>query len=127
MTTILIFPVWNATIVEIDIGTSFDVVENHWLLTVAIISIALCIGAIFLHKNRPLQMKLGWLNILVVLVLGGLIYYFSQQMDNPFAFLFEVTIGLGTIAPVVNVIFTLLAIYSIRKDEKLIESMDRIR
>ena len=79
--------------------------------------------AIFLFKNRMLQMRICTLISLLIIFFVGLISYFSITTETNVA----VTIGLSSILPVIIFIFILMARRAVNKDEKLIRSVDRIR
>lgn len=80
---------------------------------------------IFFYKNRNLQARLCVLNILFLIGLGGLGYFYlhmsSEQLDMNILPLYPV------VFPLISLIFTFLARKGIMKDEKLVKSLDRIR
>ena len=85
---------------------------------------------IFLYKNRKLQIKLSILNIFFLLLTYAetfFIAYYKPMGDGTrgdFCLTFP---DFGAILPIVSIIFIFLAIKSIKKDEKLINSADRLR
>ena len=78
---------------------------------------------IFLFRNRPLQIKLS--NAGVVLTLIGLAYGGFLWFSDSAAELAEPEPGLAL--PSMAIVFGILAARSIRKDEKLVRSADRLR
>lgn len=87
---------------------------------------ALALIAIFLFRNRSLQSKAS-LSALI-LNAGGLvfgIYYLTQNITE--AGKQAINDGLGMYLPVLSILFCFLAYRFIRKDEKLVRSMDRLR
>lgn len=95
--------------------------SSHFLLMVLSVAIGLLAAVtIFLFKNRKLQMRLTWLGILLQIVV--LAVYF-QQIKTFVQGNYTLTSALSFIIP----IFFILAWLGIRKDEKLIKSMDRLR
>lgn len=88
------------------------------ILAVGIALVALII--IFLYKNRKLQIQLSLLGFLLQAV--ALVIYF-MQIKKYVQGNFTLTSILSFIIPV----FFILAWLGIRKDEKLIKSMDRLR
>ncbi|RMF28919.1 MAG: DUF4293 family protein [Bacteroidetes bacterium] len=83
----------------------------------------LAFAAIFLFRNRPLQIRLTGLAFLVGLAGLGLgLYHFFTQGQAAAA---EPALGLAL--PVLFAVLCLLAIRFIRKDEELVRSMDRLR
>lgn len=101
----------------------FNVEDNIALLVFFAVAGGLAVGALFLFKNRPVQMKLALLallaNIFGVIWAG---YLFTDDGNQSLA-----KIGLGVILPIAAVTLHLLARRYIRKDEKLVRSIDRLR
>ena len=80
---------------------------------------------IFLYKKRSLQRKICY----IILLLSVLIYLFDfifERQYLPFAELFWSN-RFTFIFPFIAIIFIYLAIRGIKKDEKLIRSLDRLR
>lgn len=111
-------------------GLSVEGEEGLYLFTLPpfiLLSIIVLIPlvSIFLYKKRILQMRLNFINMILLLGYMGLNYYyiqnFSKQLDG------IVSYHITAIFPIISVILTYLAIRAIGKDEALIRSMDRIR
>lgn len=95
--------------------------SSHFLLMILSVAVGLlALITIFLYKNRKLQIRLNLLGI--ALQLAVLAVYF-QQTKTYVQGNFTLTSALSFIIPV----FFILALLGIRKDEKLIKSMDRLR
>ena len=94
---------------------------SHFFLLILSVAVALAaFAALFLFKNRKLQTQLSLLGLL--LQVGALVLYFLQTQ--------KFVAGNFTLASAVSFaipVFFILAIIGIRKDEKLIKSMDRLR
>lgn len=114
-------------------ATLSDNTVRHYLATESLLSFALAIGiavlsvvAIFLYKNRPTQFKLA----VTGAVLAGLVI--ALQVYTVEGFKQTITMVQGTyqwggLLPIAMMIFLFLAARGIRKDEKLIKSLDRLR
>lgn len=103
-------------------------VEDHILLGgLCILGGLLALVAIFLFKNRPLQMRLGYILIIVslfvVIVAIGLFIQESQSYDSSV----QISEGFGIGMPILTIILVALANRFIKKDEKTVRSMDRLR
>ncbi len=87
------------------------------------VSILINVITIFLYKNRTLQMRLCVYNSLLVIALVGLSGFFAYQAvpDS------EVTLGISAFIPFIMFILNMMARNGIKKDEKLVRSVDRIR
>ncbi len=99
---------------EIDAGSKFFIL----LLTIA--SIAISTISIFLFKNRKQQQ---WLCLLGVLIAGLLIFLYILEMNK----LIKPTLALFCILPFAMLVGYFLAFRNIRKDEKLVKSLDKLR
>ena len=99
-------------------------VKSLWVFIIAggIIGL-LAFITIFLFSNRKLQMKMVLFNILLSVVLIGLFIY---ELIHHIG-LSNYQFGIGTILPIFILLFNGLAYFSIKSDEKLVRSMDRLR
>ena len=95
--------------------------SSNFLLLILTVAVALTgLVTIFLFKNRKLQMRLTWLGLLLQLVVLALYFQQTKQFVQGN---FTLTSAISFVIPV----FFILAWLGIRKDEKLIKSMDRLR
>lgn len=97
------------------------------VLTLAVASALLAFVNIFLYKKRKLQVNIGYLTVILIVVyyVTALVYMnaFLGKIDSAYT----LNLQFGIILPVAALIFDLLAISRIKKDEKLVKSLDRIR
>jgi hypothetical protein len=96
-------------------------------LTIATIVIGILpLIIIFLYKDRKLQIALGYS---FMLVLVGFSFWMSQTVKGIAEGVTFGTnnMGIGIFLSSVSIVFVLLAIKSIKNDEKLIKSADRLR
>lgn len=102
-------------------------IKNNFLaLGLCGASCLLSLISIFLYKNRKQQISLTWINILLCIGLlfwlyVGLNSFWANYPDN------GGHIWIGLFLPAITVFTLLLALRGIRKDEKLIKSLDRLR
>ncbi len=139
----LVFPVW--------IGTNADSTITHRLYALfyyqdaengsqeivnflpyavsgglAILSVLIAFIEIFSFKNRMTQIKLGAFNALLISASLVSMVWFTTQLQE----LWPDSVGhyaVGVFFPVFALISNMIANRFIRKDERLIKSMDRIR
>ena len=98
-----------------------------YIAILAIVVFAISVFSIFSFKNRILQMKLGMANsmtMLVLMVVNVLTIYkaekiFNETQKGDFSF--------GFWAIVAGILFNIAANFFIRKDQKLVESSNRMR
>ena len=92
----------------------------------------LALVAIFLYKNRPLQMKITAFGFLLSTIYVGLLllWIISAQETALAQQSIQVTktiYGVSTYLPMVQVLFFILAQRAIKKDEKMVRDSERIR
>ena len=110
------------------LGDMLYSVEDHILLGgLCILGGVLSLVAIFLYKNRLLQMRFGYfVMVSAILIIVTAIMLFlneAKSIDD------KVTIseGFGLAMPILTIFLVVLANRFIRKDQKLVKSMDRLR
>lgn len=107
--------------------TSVVSIKNNFLaLGLTAASTLLSFVTIFLYKKRKQQVSLTWLNILLCI---GLVFWLYVGLNNFWSAYPENGghIWLGLFFPVITVFLLLAALRGIRKDEKLVRSLDRLR
>ncbi len=97
---------------------------NTPLIVIIVLAGLLGLVNIFNFKNRILQKRIAIINIALVLGLSFWLFNLAQQIPGDIK---NAEINPGLFLPLGNIIFTLLAIRSIGKDEKLIRSAERLR
>ncbi|HFA47916.1 MAG TPA: DUF4293 family protein [Bacteroidetes bacterium] len=105
---------------------SYNVNDNIGLLVLFALAGALALGSIFLYKNRPLQMKICRFAIIadiIGLVLAVVLFWQDGTNINAEA----INDGAGAYLPFGFLLFGILALRFIRKDDNLVKSMDRLR
>ena len=93
----------------------------------AIVAAVIAIFSIFQFKNRLNQMKLGALNSLLMAATLGLSYYNIYQSETVISPQTQGAFLIGFFMPVGAMILNMASNRFIRKDEKLVKSIDRIR
>jgi len=106
------------------LGQSITIVKDFVAIILVSISIVLSIVTIFRFKNRKAQKGMIWLNILAVL---GLLAWLLAVQVREFANDPQAAYRIGAFLPVIVLVFLFLALSGVRKDEKLLKSLDRLR
>ncbi len=101
--------------------------NNVYILIVAGISALLALVSIFSFKKRVTQMKIGFLNSILIVILFVVTYYQVLEANALLKHPFYGEYKIGFFLPILSLIFNLLANYYIKKDEDLVRSADRIR
>jgi hypothetical protein len=99
---------------------------NVYLLAFIAAIGALALAAMLLFKNRKLQMLISSVNYLFILGLIIMMYMYSIRIDY-FEGSGNQSFTFYALLPLVLLFFNFLAIRGIKKDERLIRSIDRLR
>jgi DMSO/TMAO reductase YedYZ heme-binding membrane subunit len=98
----------------------FTATTNTLLMILTVAAAIVALVDIFLYNNRPLQFRIG-LSGLAVSVLNIVLYFiYTKKYDTG-------AIALSSVFSFAIPAFFLMAIIGIRKDEKLVKSVDRLR
>ena len=96
------------------------------LIILISIIVGILLVSIFLYKQRITQMRLNFINMILMLGYVGLGYYYVNHFSTELESV-AVNYELYDVLPFVAALFTYLAIRAIGKDEALVRSIDRIR
>lgn len=98
----------------------------YGLIGALMVSIFLSVYGIMQYRNRKFQMKLVQAAILVQVIFGVLIFFYSDSMADLAA---EGSVSYSPVLAVllVNVVLYMLALRGIKKDDELVRSADRLR
>lgn len=94
------------------------------LKAVCLVSVIFALTTVFSYKNRPRQILLNNFNIFINVLLIGLLIFWLLNVSGGIQFPEK---GIELTFPLISVIALALANRYIRKDEKLVKSVDRIR
>lgn len=101
----------------------FNIQDHPGLMALFAGSGIIALISIFLFNNRRLQTNINWLSLLLNIAgvgLGVYLFYGSNITAS-------IQPGIGIALPVIALICIFLANRNINKDEKLVQSMDRLR
>jgi len=79
---------------------------------------------IFMYKNRRRQILLNNISIVINALLIGLLVYWLLNLPGGMDFPEK---GIELIFPLISIVFLFLANKNIRRDERLVKSVDRLR
>lgn len=145
MALLFIFPIWEK--VNPDTGTKYvldafywmELTENpegwevinskpaYYLAGLAALSCLVALYSIFQFKKRLTQIKLGAVNAFVIMAFVATATYFIYTGENQIGYEARGIFKPGYFLPLGALLFNSLANRFIRKDEKLVRSVDRIR
>lgn len=101
----------------------FNINDHLVLLITFILAGIFSLVAIFLFKKRKVQMSLSMMTVFATII--GLGYGVFIFLSDPAKV--QAGFGFGSVLPGLIILFALLGWRSIKKDEKLVKSMDRLR
>ena len=105
----------------------YNVLDNPVLLGLSILGGAVALISIFLFRNRPLQLRLGYLVIVLCILLPLVAFLLIYNEPTGLSKGVEINDGLAIYLPIIGLITTIFATRYINKDNKLVKSMDRLR
>lgn len=110
--------------------SSISVNKINFPSTLPFILMVIAIGllsiiTLFLYKNRPIQIKLCKINILINILLIIMVFFYADNISKIIKV--EADYKIGAYLPLVSLVFLILSNWAIRKDEKLVKSQDRLR
>lgn len=133
MGIILVFPISEIEVNEgipmafsaFGIGNDF---KTWGVLTFCLLSTIMPVINIFMYKKRVLQARLALVTILFILIyIAAIVVYLISFVKKAGDVQVSMDIEPVIVLPFVAIIANLLAYWRIRKDEKLVKSLDRIR
>jgi len=95
------------------------------VLIAYIVAVVLPLVALMLYKNRPLQVRVG--RVAILATLAGLALLVIKYGNTSKEAGVQVIASIGMFIPIGSIVFLILAIRAVKKDEALVRSADRIR
>src|SRR5690606_6296393 len=95
-------------------------------ILLVVISMTLSLYTIFLYKNRKKKIIFSWFSIILSLVTFAYLYIACKQYTDKHGIMTG-HYWLGLFMPLLSTVFLFMGMLGIKKDEKLIKSLDRLR
>lgn len=95
------------------------------MLIMAVLLILLSLVSVLQYKRRLKQLKTVNFAILVNIVLIVLLFFYTDKISKDVAV--TTTYKVGSVFPLISLVLLVLATYAIKKDERLVRSLDRLR
>jgi len=103
----------------------FDILGGNLLINISTVLLILVgLLSVFSFKNRKRQILLNNISLIINALLVGLLIYWLLNLPGGIQFPEK---GIEPIFPFISVICLLLANVYIKKDERLVKSVDRLR
>lgn len=107
----------------------YNIWDNYLLLGLTILGLLLSLIAIFMFSDRTRQMlisRFAFICSILILIMAALLFIIDYRaLPARAELLFD--IEYGVLAPIAALVFLALALRFIKKDDKLVRSMDRLR
>jgi hypothetical protein len=113
---------FKGLLTEANEGVMFNSIPLSILITICL---SILVVTIFLYKRRMLQIRLSVFNIILLVGLQGLAFYYVKTAENVLQGNSSYT--LFFVFPIVAAILVFIALRGIARDEALIRSIDRLR
>ncbi len=118
---------WYEVVVNVDVMHELRVNDHYPSLIIAMVIILLPLVALFMFRNRKRQLALSAVSIVSTIGFITLMLSRVTQLSNMTPTPVRGTYWIGAILPIISILLLILAIMGIRKDDKLVKSMDRLR
>jgi FtsH-binding integral membrane protein len=106
---------------------NINVVSHYPSLLIAIVITLLPFIAIFMFKNRKKQRLMALMGMVLTIGFLALTLMRVTNVNNATSAPTTGSYWIGSILPVLAIVFLIMAIRGIRNDERLVKSMDRLR
>lgn len=108
----------------IDTPAQIRVSDHFPTLLIALVMTMLPLVTIFMFRNRKRQITMS---VFAIISIAGFITMALQRTKNLNSVPASDSYWIGSVLPVVAIVFLFMAILGIRKDDKLVKSTDRLR
>lgn len=123
------FDVYKYHVLDAGVDTTklIRVADNYPLLIIAVIITLLPLVTIFMFNNRKQQMRMIAYSLVAESAFIAASLAQVSKLDKLTPPPTNGSYWIGAVLPIVAVIFLIMAMLGVRKDDKLVKSMDRLR
>jgi hypothetical protein len=115
----------SLNVVDVSDDKAIDTVLSFPLLIVMSAIVLITVTTIFSYKNRVRQMKFCKLNILLNIVFMVVLFFYADSLEKLSGASAQYT--MGAFLPLASVVLLFFTNRSVKKDEELVKSTDRLR
>lgn len=119
--------VYHTTVAGADVVNHLNVIQDFASLLIALVITILPLVTIFLFRNRKRQVSLSLLGILCIIGFMALSLWRVSMVGKLVPAPTSGNYWIGSVLPVIALVLEFMAISGIRKDDKLVKSVDRLR
>lgn len=117
----------ETTVNNVTSTTTLRILDNYPLLLIALVITILPLVTVFMYKDRKKQVRMTSVSLVGTLSFISLMLVNVTKLSNTVPPPTHGSYKVGAVLPVLSLIFIIMAMVAIRKDEKLVRSMDRLR
>ena len=103
------------------------VADNYPLLIIAVVITLLPLVTIFMFRNRKQQMRMIAYNLVAESAFITAALAMVSKLDKQTPPPVNGSYWIGAVLPIVAIVFLIMAMIGVRKDDKLVKSVDRLR
>ena len=109
-------------VASIELQPMLSLGVSMWLV------VAFTLSAIFLYKKRKLQMNfVRYIGVFKIALIAFVAFFTYRLVANDATGLMYMQLDASSLLLIISIITDVLAFFAIRKDERLVRSIDRIR
>lgn len=98
------------------------------LAVVGALMALMAVSGIFTYKKRTLQLRIVMFGILfTVMMIAGIFFLYVPLIQKNLSVVPDYSGGIGIYFPLITLVLFILANRAIRRDDKLVKSLDRLR
>jgi len=105
----------------------YNVFDHSVLIGLASLGVLVSIVAIFVFKKRDLQTRMGYVIIILSILIPLVAFLLMYNENTAVSDTRQIDDSLGLYLPILTLIFGIVANRYVKKDDKLVKSMDRLR
>jgi drug/metabolite transporter (DMT)-like permease len=118
---------YHTIVNAVDTSGKLRVADHYPSVLIALVITLLPLVTIFMFRYRTRQIRMSLVSILGILVFIAIMYWRVRDLNNMAPPPVNCSYWIGAILPVAALVFLILAIIGIRRDEQLVKSADRLR
>ncbi len=104
---------------------SYKMLFHLPLILLSVVVLLLTVFSVFQYKKRLKQLKLVNFAILLTIVIIVLLFFYTDKISKDTGI--TASYGMGSVFPLISLVFLILATRGIKHDERMVKSMDRLR
>lgn len=117
----------HTSVLGVDTVTQLGVSDHYPSLIIVMVMSLLPLITIFMYSDRKRQLRMTLMSIVATASFITMILTRVTNLNKLLPNATSSNYWIGAMLPILSIIFLVMAIVNIRKDDKLVKSMDRLR